>query len=148
MGMRRKKLFLLLSSSLFVNFIFYHIVLAEIKPNVGPPKDAKEAQEMGENAAKSLPDSLKEAWQAAVNFQKGLFGNIKWFWERYIGPNINNLGLKVKDFINGEIENRPKVIKEEFEKEKIEMKEEIQKESDSAKKSIIEKFKELINNSL
>jgi len=118
----------------------FYSVQAVSQSSPQPPETLKEAEIVGGNILKLLPETLKGIWQEALGIWQAIGKRAKNFSDSYISPWFQNIWRKIQSSFGKEIEQRKPVIEEEFKKEKGEMKADIPKVG----KSLRERFKELI----
>jgi len=131
----------LLLALIIIGLIFPFLSFSQSEQAYKIPKSIEEAKEIGIRALYSVPNFLKSIWVGFAGFISNL-------WNNYLEPFLNSLWQKIKTPFEKEFEKRKPQIEKEFEKEKQEMKQEIKqdlsKTLSKGKKSLWQRFKDLI----
>ena len=131
----------LLLALIIIGLIFPLFSFSQSEQAYKIPKSIEEAKKVGTEILYSIPNFLKSIWLDLADFISNL-------WNNYLEPFLNNLWQKIKTPFEKEFKKRKPQIKKEFEKEKQEVKQEIKqdlsKTISKGKKSLWQRFKNLI----
>ncbi len=115
----------------------------EVDRPLNQPETKEEFQAIGERTTRLLPDAIGNAWKEAINILKKTYnGVIEWLKE--IWEKVRLFFERLITILKGETERRKPIIEEEFQKEKQEMRGEVAKELPNVRKTLWQKFLELI----
>lgn len=118
------------------------------QPVVDTPETLKDAVGFVFSILKSMPRTIKEAFQLAWKIWSKMADWLWAQWDKYIWSWIQGLWHSFLGLMGQEIEKRKPMVEQELEKEKQEIKEEIKQEAEKAGQSLWERLKELVKSKL